>query len=132
MKSRIWRNLRSAPSKYKNNSSENLLREKLNYDYQILLKHLELQFEDWMTLDNYGRGEGHWSIDHIDPISSFSITSVDCDDFKRCWALSNLRPLDDTMNVSKKHYLLPDIERNAAKEKSTLAALLSRTYLNAQ
>ena len=107
------------------------MREKLNYDYRTLLKHLELQFEDWMTLDNYGRGEGFWSIDHIDPISSFNITSVDCDDFKKCWSLENLRPLDDTTNISKKHYLLPESEWEEAKSKAALAAIIARSYINA-
>ena len=44
-------------------------------------------------------GEIH--IDHIVPVAAFSITSLDCDDFKRCWSLSNLRPLWAADNRAK-------------------------------
>lgn len=66
-----------------------------------LAAHLERQFLPGMTWENYGRGIGKWSIDHIRPVDSFSFTSTDDDEFKQCWALSNLRPLWTTDNSSK-------------------------------
>jgi hypothetical protein len=42
-----------------------------------------------MTWDNYGE----WHIDHIIPISAFNFNSPEDFDFKRCWALKNLRPI---------------------------------------
>ena len=42
-----------------------------------------------MGWENYGK----WHIDHKRPMCSFNITSYDCEDFKSCWALNNLRPL---------------------------------------
>lgn len=61
----------------------------VNYTVTDLRKHLEKQFTDGMTWDNYGK----WHIDHITPISAFSFDKPSDMDFKRCWALSNLRPL---------------------------------------
>jgi len=40
-------------------------------------------------------------IDHIRPISSFKYTSADDEDFKKCWALSNLQWLPADVNMSK-------------------------------
>ena len=50
-----------------------------------------------MTWDNYGK----WHIDHIVPISVFNYTKTEHEDFKRCWALGNLRPLWAFDNISK-------------------------------
>ena len=44
---------------------------------------------------------GEWHIDHIVPVSSFTITSADDADFKACWALTNLRPMWADENRSK-------------------------------
>jgi len=34
-----------------------------------------------------------WEIDHIIPISVLNFSSPEHEDFKKCWNLSNLRPL---------------------------------------
>ena len=39
-----------------------------------MIQWLESHFEDWMTWENFGHGAGHWSIDHIRPLSSFKGT----------------------------------------------------------
>ena len=62
-----------------------------------LKAHLEKRFEPWMSWDNYGE----WHIDHIIPIAAFNYESPYDIDFKRCWALSNLRPLEARENLSK-------------------------------
>lgn len=74
----------------------------LGYGVPELKKHLEKQFKDGMTWDNYGHG---WHIDHIIPISAFNITSYEDYDFKRCWSLKNLQPLWKEENY-KKHNTL--------------------------
>lgn len=76
--------------------------EVLGYDLDTLKKHLEKQFTEGMTWDNYGKFG--WHIDHIKPINTFNITDQYCDDFKKCWALTNLRPLwwKDNLIRSKK------------------------------
>ena len=60
---------------------------------------------DW---GNYGAGKYCWNIDHIKPIDSFNFTSYDDEEFKQCWALSNLRPLCAIEN-SIKHNKIIDI-----------------------
>jgi molybdopterin converting factor small subunit len=63
----------------------------VGYTVLELKEHLEKQFKEGMSWNNY-TNKG-WHIDHIRPVSSFNITSPDCEEFKKCWALENLQPL---------------------------------------
>lgn len=72
-------------------------KDMLGYTASDLKSHLERQFTNGMTWDNYGQ----WHIDHIQPVASFSFTTPDCPDFKACWALSNIRPLMAAENRAK-------------------------------
>jgi hypothetical protein len=75
----------------------------LGYTIEELMQHLEKQFTEGMTWDNYGQ----WHVDHIRPMSSFNFTSLDDPEFKECWDLCNLQPLWGTENLSKgSRYLL--------------------------
>jgi hypothetical protein len=69
----------------------------LGYTLEELMKHLENQFVDGMSWDNYGE----WHVDHIRPMSSFEFESVDDPEFKVCWSLDNLQPLWGPDNLSK-------------------------------
>jgi len=69
----------------------------LGYSLEELMQHLEKQFTNGMTWDNYGQ----WHVDHIRPMSSFNFTSPDEPEFKACWALNNLQPLWWPDNLSK-------------------------------
>jgi len=71
----------------------------VDYTLHDLREHLELLFKPDMSWENYGfKG---WHIDHIRPISSYNIISIDCDDFKECWSLNNLQPLWAKENFKK-------------------------------
>lgn len=70
----------------------------VGYTVTQLKKHLEKQFKPGMTWGNYGT---YWHIDHKIPIAAFNFTCPEDIDFKRCWALSNLRPLWKYENISK-------------------------------
>ena len=72
----------------------------LDFTMDELRTHLENQFDDWMNWNNHGL----WHIDHIKPVASFNFTSMEDEDFKKCWALENLQPLKDTENMRKNHY----------------------------
>jgi hypothetical protein len=63
--------------------------------YEGMRLHLESQFEDWMTWDNYGE----WHIDHVRPCASFDHS--DPDQVKECWHFLNLRPLRGSENSRK-------------------------------
>ena len=60
-----------------------------------LITHLEGQFSDGMTWDNYG----DWHIDHIRPCVSFDLTDVEQQ--QQCFHFSNLQPLWEFDNKSK-------------------------------
>jgi uncharacterized Zn finger protein (UPF0148 family) len=68
-----------------------------SYTIEDLIQHLEKQFTEGMTWDNYGK----WHIDHIRPDCSFNYKSVKDEEFQKCWALENLQPLWAIDNFSK-------------------------------
>jgi hypothetical protein len=61
----------------------------VGYTRDELVAHLESQFKEGMTWENYGA----WEIDHIRPKASFAFQSDADAEFKECWKLSNLQPL---------------------------------------
>lgn len=84
--------------------------EGLPYTMEQLKQHLESQFEPWMNWDNYGKyyynkwddnnsSTWVWQIDHIIPCSTLPYTSMEDENFKKCWALENLRPLSAKQNI---------------------------------
>lgn len=76
----------------------------LGYTFNDLKSHIEKQFSTGMTWERFMRGEIH--IDHIIPVSSFKADTVESEEFKACWALSNLRPMWAKDNLSKGAKLL--------------------------
>lgn len=42
-----------------------------------------------------------WQLDHIIPHANFHYTSMTDVDFKKCWALDNLRPVSAKENILK-------------------------------
>ena len=88
-KHRITRNIRTGIYKSLHTGKGGIWEKTVNYTLLELRAHLEKQFVDGMSWDNYGE----WQIDHIKPISSFNFQNTKDSDFKRYWALSNLQPL---------------------------------------
>lgn len=79
----------------KENKAERHWEELVNYTFQELKGHLESQFTPEMTWSNYG---SYWEIDHIIPQNTFSFKTEKDKDFKICWSLMNLRPLEKIAN----------------------------------
>jgi len=75
----------------------------VGYAVEDLKKHLEKQFKDGMTWKKFMDREIH--IDHVIPKSKFNFEKPEDDDFKRCWALENLRPLWAVDNMKKSNKL---------------------------
>ena len=69
----------------------------VGYDLNRLKRHLEKQFLPGMSWEN----RSQWHIDHKIPISAFNYEQPTDIDFKRCWALKNLRPLWKHDNLVK-------------------------------
>ena len=82
---------------------------KLPYTMQELKQHIESLFESWMSWKNHGPYNPNrrtWQIDHIKPHSCFHYDNMDCQEFKDCWSLSNLRPLEAIANIKKGNKIL--------------------------
>lgn len=77
--------------------------EALPYSPRDLVEHIESQFDDKMTWDNYGT---YWNIDHIYPQSLLPYDSLEHPNFQRCWALDNLQPLEAIENIKKGNKVL--------------------------
>lgn len=63
-----------------------------------LKTHLEKGFKPGMSWKNYG---SHWHIDHKIPKAAFNFEKPEDIDFRRCWDLKNLQPLEAIKNMSK-------------------------------
>lgn len=83
-----------------------------DYTKEELINHIESLFEPWMNWENWGTYNSNewndndhstwkWHIDHIVPQSYFKYKSVNDIEFKKCWKLSNLRPLSAKENIEK-------------------------------
>ena len=75
--------------------------EILKYTPEQLIEHLEKQFSDEMTWDNYGL----WHVDHKHPISLYNIKEIGDDEFLKCWSLDNLQPMWGCENIKKSNKL---------------------------
>ena len=53
--------------------------------------HLQFLFQPGMRWENYGRGDGYWSIDHIRPCASYDLLNPTQQ--KACFHYTNLQPL---------------------------------------
>lgn len=73
--------------------------EILGYSPEDLRDHLERLFLPGMSWENYGKFG--WHIDHIVPLAVHNYETPDDIDFRRAWALENLRPLWWQDNIKK-------------------------------
>jgi hypothetical protein len=86
-----------------NKASRSIL-DFLPFTIQELKKHLESQFEDWMDWENHGNYDKNrktWQVDHIIPQSHLIYDSMEHPNFKKCWSLENLQPLETIKNLKK-------------------------------
>ncbi len=93
VQSRMWAALKGR--------TDGALFSRLGYSADEMVAHLERQFVEGMSWDNYGR----WHVDHIRPCASFDLT--DPEQFAECWALSNLAPLWAADNIRKGSSYVP-------------------------
>lgn len=91
----------------------------LKYTIDDLKISLENQFEPWMNWDNYGKFNKRswkdedkttwkWNIDHIVPQSSLPFSSMEEENFQKCWELYNLRPYSAKKNNIDGRYRTED------------------------
>jgi hypothetical protein len=75
----------------------------LPYTPKDLKEHLEKQFDDNMSWNNYGK---YWTIDHIIPQSKLLFKDFNDENFLKCWRLENLRPLEKIANIKKSNKII--------------------------
>lgn len=73
----------------------------VGYSINELIIHLEKQFDEKMCWNNYG---SYWHLDHKRPKSWFKYDNSNDEEFKKCWELKNLQPLEAKENIKKKNY----------------------------
>lgn len=99
LRTRIWTALK-IQGLQKNNSTMELT----GCSKEELIEHLESQFSEGMTWENWSLNG--WHIDHIRPISSFDLS--DPAQVKECFHYSNLQPLWAIDNLKKSDSWEPD------------------------
>lgn len=80
-----------------NNSKSASTMELIGCSIEFLKEHLQNQFKEGMTWENYGIYG--WHIDHIIPCTSFNL--VDPEQQKKCFHYTNLQPLWAEENLRK-------------------------------
>jgi len=100
---RIKCNLRSRLSVVLKGSKKSSTTEKLlGCSYEYARQHIESQFTEGMTWDNYGLHG--WHIDHIMPCASFDLS--DPEQQRECFHYTNLQPLWAEDNLKKSDKIL--------------------------
>ena len=97
LRTAVWQSI-----KERNITKINSTFDLLGYTLEELMIHLEKQFTEGMTWDNYGE----WHVDHKIPMASFNFETTEDMEFKLCWCLDNLQPLWGPDNLSKGTKLL--------------------------
>ena len=92
---RLKENLRTYFYKIITNKSKSIF--KYLGDFEEFKKHIEVQFKENMSWENYGT---IWEIDHIKPIESFDFSKEE--EIIKCWNYTNLQPLTINENRTKR------------------------------
>jgi hypothetical protein len=100
LQSSISRNIAHSLKQRYSSKSRAKWQKVVGYTLEELTRHLEALFTEEMTWENYGT---FWHIDHIVPQSWFKFATFECAEFRACWALTNLQPLEATKNMSKQN-----------------------------
>lgn len=90
MRHRLWKALRGQ-------GSWTECQTLLGYTVEDLRRHLESQFQEGMSWDNFGE----WHIDHVVPLCSFHNLADMEEEFIEAWSLNNLQPLWAVDNLRK-------------------------------
>lgn len=98
---RIHRSISASVWKSLKGQKNERLEKILGYAISDLITHLENQFINGMSINNYGE----WHIDHKIPISFFKFNSTNDDGFRNAWSLNNLQPLWAHDNFSKSNII---------------------------
>lgn len=93
-RSRIWASL-----KEKGRRKWASVSELVGGTREQMITHIESQFEPGMTWSNNGHGAGKWHIDHVKPLASFPLDTVESQ--KEAFSYLNTKPVWSEKNLSK-------------------------------
>jgi hypothetical protein len=110
LRDRVSCEIRKALKKVGSSKKGHSILECLPYTIEQLKEHLESLFQPWMNWGNHGpykinewddndQSTWTWQIDHKVPQSDLIYTSMEDENFKKCWALDNLRPYQAKQNI---------------------------------
>lgn len=110
LRQRISWNIRKTLLTNNSNKNKKSILEFLPFSIKELKACFELMFDDWMNWNNYGsykvsewndddKMTWKWNIDHIIPQANLPYDSMEHFNFKKCWALENLRPYSAKQNM---------------------------------
>lgn len=118
LKFRLRHNLKQSFKKFIANKSGSFSRY-IGCSIEDFKKHIEEQFESWMSWENYANN--NWHLDHIIPQSAFNPFSEE--ESMLCWNYRNFQPLSAKENIRKsgsvqssKIYLVRKIEKLGSDE----------------
>lgn len=92
LRHRVWNALQANEA-----SKSKSIQDLIGCPFDDLAKHLEAQFVDGMTWENYGKHG--WHLDHIRPCASFDLS--DPNQQSQCFHYTNMQPLWAVDNLSK-------------------------------
>lgn len=95
----IDRNIRQCMSYCIKNNGPLRWSKVLGFSKEEFLAHIEEEFTDGMSFENYGQ----WCVSFRIPKKCFKFNSIRDEDFKRCWSLKNITPkwLIDAQHAKK-------------------------------
>lgn len=94
---------RSFAGAVRNNAKASSIIDLIGCSISELKRHIEAQFAEGMTWENWGRGQGKWQIDHNIPVSYFDHS--DENQQRACWHFTNMQPLWAIDNIRKRNKL---------------------------
>jgi len=108
---KLIKNLRRIQHKaLKNNQKSGHTIDLLMCTVEEWKKHLETQFKEGMSWDNYGKNVGEWSVDHIIPCSFFDMN--DPVEQYMCFRWENTKPMWHIDNIKKGNKMIHKMINN--------------------
>ena len=93
----------------KRNKSGYIWEKIININLSELKNHLENQFDDIMSWNNYG---SYWVIDKIIPTSFYNYSDRINNEFYKAWSLKNLRPYPKHLHNIRKQKIMWELIDN--------------------
>ena len=126
----IDRNIKQSLNRAIKNNSGFRWDKILGYSLEEIKEQLEKNFYDEMNWENYGE---YWGITFFIPRRLYKFTTLRSEEFKKCWALKNLKP-EKILNCyrQKKEINFEEIERNNLYDILPIGKLLTKKeiYVN--